>query len=272
MGHLLHHQGLALDEEMIHEEQVGDRERAAAEADLYGQGPAPRRVRERALRGLRGPLLRGPGAPAGRGGDARLPGRRRLRRRARGARRLRAAAGGQVLRRVGPVRRRRLPRRGDPRRDRPLRVRERRRPPAGSSRCSSPPASRAPSACSPSTTWIRRWRAPAGASATRARTPPGPCWRWPSCAARSALNAAARASSTRFRNGSKRVSTPSVWSSSHAHGWSTPTPLPRPRRCTVPTANRRVGLTSSSSSRSSRHSSNTSSMSATHASRPSRPR
>ena len=43
MGHLLHHQGLALDEEMIHEEQVGDRERAAADADLYGQGPAPRR-------------------------------------------------------------------------------------------------------------------------------------------------------------------------------------------------------------------------------------
>ncbi len=42
MGHLLHHQGLALDEEMIHEEQVGDRERAAAEADVYGQGPAPR--------------------------------------------------------------------------------------------------------------------------------------------------------------------------------------------------------------------------------------
>ncbi len=43
LGHLLHHQGLALDEEMIHEERVADRERAAAEdeADLYGQGPAP---------------------------------------------------------------------------------------------------------------------------------------------------------------------------------------------------------------------------------------
>jgi len=47
LGHLLHHQGLALDEEMIHEEQVGDRARAAeAQADLYGQGPAPRRTRE----------------------------------------------------------------------------------------------------------------------------------------------------------------------------------------------------------------------------------
>jgi 3,4-dihydroxy 2-butanone 4-phosphate synthase / GTP cyclohydrolase II len=42
LGHLLHHQGLALDEEMIHEERVLDRERAAAEdADVYGQGPAP---------------------------------------------------------------------------------------------------------------------------------------------------------------------------------------------------------------------------------------
>ncbi len=41
MGHLLHHQGLALDEEMILEERIQDRERAE-EADLYGQGPAPR--------------------------------------------------------------------------------------------------------------------------------------------------------------------------------------------------------------------------------------
>jgi 3,4-dihydroxy 2-butanone 4-phosphate synthase/GTP cyclohydrolase II len=44
LGHLLHHQGLALDEEMLHEERVHDRERAAAEAaDPYGHGPAPRR-------------------------------------------------------------------------------------------------------------------------------------------------------------------------------------------------------------------------------------
>jgi 3,4-dihydroxy 2-butanone 4-phosphate synthase/GTP cyclohydrolase II len=42
MGHLLHHQGLALDEEMILEERIQDRERAADEADVYGQGPAPR--------------------------------------------------------------------------------------------------------------------------------------------------------------------------------------------------------------------------------------
>jgi 3,4-dihydroxy 2-butanone 4-phosphate synthase/GTP cyclohydrolase II len=41
LGHLLHHQGLALDEEMILEERRTDRERA--EADPYGQGPAPQR-------------------------------------------------------------------------------------------------------------------------------------------------------------------------------------------------------------------------------------
>ena len=44
LGHLLHHQGLALDEEMILEERISDRERASAESgDLYGQGPAPGR-------------------------------------------------------------------------------------------------------------------------------------------------------------------------------------------------------------------------------------
>jgi 3,4-dihydroxy 2-butanone 4-phosphate synthase/GTP cyclohydrolase II len=44
LGHMLHHQGLALDEEMIHETRVQDRERALAETtDPYGEGPAPRR-------------------------------------------------------------------------------------------------------------------------------------------------------------------------------------------------------------------------------------
>ena len=44
LGHLLHHQGLALDEEMILEERIQDRERAEAEqGDIYGQGPAPGR-------------------------------------------------------------------------------------------------------------------------------------------------------------------------------------------------------------------------------------
>src|SRR3954452_13479525 len=43
MGHKLHHQGLALDEEMIHEERRTDRERRIAEADVYGEGPAPKR-------------------------------------------------------------------------------------------------------------------------------------------------------------------------------------------------------------------------------------
>jgi 3,4-dihydroxy 2-butanone 4-phosphate synthase/GTP cyclohydrolase II len=44
MGHLLHHQGLALDEEMIHEERQLDRRRMSEEqTDLYGAGPAPKR-------------------------------------------------------------------------------------------------------------------------------------------------------------------------------------------------------------------------------------
>ena len=46
LGHLLHHQGLALDEEMILEERIHDRERAAEDPDLYGQGPAPRSANE----------------------------------------------------------------------------------------------------------------------------------------------------------------------------------------------------------------------------------
>ncbi|SEH15191.1 bifunctional 3,4-dihydroxy-2-butanone-4-phosphate synthase/GTP cyclohydrolase II [Thermoleophilum album] len=43
LGHLLHHQGLALDEEMIHAERMNDRRlgRIPLETDLYGEGPAP---------------------------------------------------------------------------------------------------------------------------------------------------------------------------------------------------------------------------------------
>jgi 3,4-dihydroxy 2-butanone 4-phosphate synthase/GTP cyclohydrolase II len=56
LGHLLHHQGLALDEEMIHEERRQDRERAhgqASDADLYGEGhePVQRRPRKAPGRG-----------------------------------------------------------------------------------------------------------------------------------------------------------------------------------------------------------------------------
>jgi 3,4-dihydroxy 2-butanone 4-phosphate synthase / GTP cyclohydrolase II len=44
LGHLLHHQGLALDEEMLLAERIEDRRRGAPEpADPYGQGPAPGR-------------------------------------------------------------------------------------------------------------------------------------------------------------------------------------------------------------------------------------
>ncbi len=52
LGHMLHHQGLALDEEMIHEERVQDRERALAEeTDPYGEGPAPRGTSRGGTRG-----------------------------------------------------------------------------------------------------------------------------------------------------------------------------------------------------------------------------
>jgi 3,4-dihydroxy 2-butanone 4-phosphate synthase / GTP cyclohydrolase II len=52
LGHLLHHQGLALDEEMIHDEQVHDRRQA--EADLYGEGHEPVQRRPRKAPGRRG--------------------------------------------------------------------------------------------------------------------------------------------------------------------------------------------------------------------------
>ena len=39
LGHLLHHQGLALDEEMIHEERVHDRERRGPAPDGRAAGP-----------------------------------------------------------------------------------------------------------------------------------------------------------------------------------------------------------------------------------------
>jgi 3,4-dihydroxy 2-butanone 4-phosphate synthase / GTP cyclohydrolase II len=42
LGHMLHHQGLALDEEMIHEERRQDRERSGDLTDLHGEGPAPK--------------------------------------------------------------------------------------------------------------------------------------------------------------------------------------------------------------------------------------
>ena len=40
MGHMLHHQGLALDEEMIHEERVGAASVRWPRRRPYGAGPA----------------------------------------------------------------------------------------------------------------------------------------------------------------------------------------------------------------------------------------
>jgi 3,4-dihydroxy 2-butanone 4-phosphate synthase / GTP cyclohydrolase II len=50
LGHTLHHQGLALDEEMIRDERRQDRERGhgpGVEADIYGEGHEPARRRPR---------------------------------------------------------------------------------------------------------------------------------------------------------------------------------------------------------------------------------
>ena len=84
LGHMLHHQGLALDEEMIHEDDVQDRERALAENVDRTAGPAlppgggDLRWLGRRLRGLCGPLLRGAGERLVQGASAcsRRPGQR----------------------------------------------------------------------------------------------------------------------------------------------------------------------------------------------------
>ena len=69
MGHSLHHQGLALDEEMIHDEEERDAKdaRPMAEARRLPRGVQRRGAgdaRAAALRGLRRALLRGPRQPA----------------------------------------------------------------------------------------------------------------------------------------------------------------------------------------------------------------
>ena len=116
MGHVLHHQGLPLDEEMIHDEHEKRCDRQMAEPTTANTRSASRpstrtspsagQLRDRGVRRARrqpdvGPHVRGPG-------------------------RLRAAVRGEALRRVRALRRRRLPRRRHPRRDRPLRLRLRR--------------------------------------------------------------------------------------------------------------------------------------------------
>ena len=125
LGHTLHHQGLALDEEMI--------QRRA------GAGPRRDDGAEPAGRAVRGALLRRSSPTSSRRARARRwprPASRSVDRfDVPGAFELPLAA--KYAAAVGPLRRRRLPRRGDPRRDRPLRLRLRRgraRDPAGAAR------------------------------------------------------------------------------------------------------------------------------------------
>ena len=135
MGHSLHHQGLALDEEMIHDEEERDAEeratrwlRPGAFLEEFGEEEraalAPLRfavcvgrfyedLAQRLLSGAdEGFELAGvPAASVSRG---------------LGPRRLRAALRGEAACAERRLRRRRLPRRRHPRRDRPLRLRLRR--------------------------------------------------------------------------------------------------------------------------------------------------
>ena len=120
LGHLLHHQGLALDEEMIQEERIQDRERAEARRRAGPRGRARgwlRRSRSPSAASTRTWPTGSSRAPRA---CSRRPGRasRCTTCRARTSSRCR-----EVLRRLGPLRGRRLPRRRDPRRDRPLRLR-----------------------------------------------------------------------------------------------------------------------------------------------------
>ena len=93
MGHLLHHQGLALDEEMIHDEQVQGPQSAGSSGRWLTLGD-----RRRAL-------LRGPRRAAGRRSARACSRPRRRGGRLRRAGRVRAAAGGEVLRRLRALRR-----------------------------------------------------------------------------------------------------------------------------------------------------------------------
>ena len=134
LGHLLHHQGLALDEEMIHEEQVQDRKRArsrTAECVRDRGRPLLRGSRE-AARGRRDARVRGGGGEV----DVHdVP----------GAFELPLAA--RYCAESGRYDGRRLPRRRDPRRDVALRLRLRGGGGRDRARRSSTPACRARSAC-----------------------------------------------------------------------------------------------------------------------------
>ena len=148
LGHALHHQGLPLDEQMVHAEHEHDRDAAGRAAAGHAGRRAVSEAPRTALRDRDRALLRGPRRPADRGRPARVRGgHRRGRRRLRRPGRLRAAA------------RRRLPGRhaaatpASPASARSSAARPTTtttsapRPPAASRTCSCAPACRARSAC-----------------------------------------------------------------------------------------------------------------------------
>ena len=166
-GHMLHHQGLPLDEELIHSEQQRER-RGWLTGPPSSRSPRPSATGSDAgefaicvARSTRtSPSGSTNGATEGFDEDGVSAG---VGPHVRGPRRVRAPARGEAgAPRSGRFAGRRLPRRRDPRRDRPLRLRLRR----GRARDPGRPArhrrSRARSASSPARRWSRRWPAPGG--------------------------------------------------------------------------------------------------------------
>ena len=161
MGHTLHHQGLNLDEELLRPERERDEETPRTVSDS-SRSPSGLLLRG-ARRATRSParVRRSPSTATARSRCSTSPARSSCRSR-------------PAMRPERALRRGRVPRRGDPRRDRPLRLRLRRGRARGSCRYSSTRAFPAPSECSPARRWSRRSRARGATSATRAATPPRP--------------------------------------------------------------------------------------------------
>ena len=159
MGHILHHQDLRFDAD---DPSGRGADRLVARGDA--PPPAPRlegRVRMAAVvagfhRDLGERLLEGARARLAEAGPARGPPRRAL-----GARRLRAAPGGEGPGAQRPLRGDHRPGRGDPGRDLALRPHLPGGGRAASRRSGSRPACRSPSACSPPRTAARPRRGPA---------------------------------------------------------------------------------------------------------------
>ena len=186
MGHSLHHQGLALDEEMIHDEE----ERDAQGRGWLRRAPSWRSSARTSARRWRRCASASASAASTRTWPQRLLKRRRAKASSSpasrpasvtevsvpGAYELPFAAKVFAASAATPA----SPASASSSAARPTTTTSSApRPPAASRTSSSRPASPAPSASSPATTWSRPSPEPAAASATRAATPPSPSPAWP---------------------------------------------------------------------------------------------